>query len=227
MSKERLYLSVLEYFLEEDVKKIVIDDFIEFFTNEYDVFFELFFETSVKSTAGLVRLNERLVNDTDFRRKGENYAADRSNLKVNTYVEDGGALTEYLCKTFRKKKIYLLGESWGSALGIFLAEKYPERYYAFVGTGQMIDFVDTEKYDYEKAIEIAQVKNDNKTIKKLRANGVPPYYGTDVTWKSAVYLNYLSSYMQKNPEIYNSGYNTITQTSHIKNVAQSIENQGL
>lgn len=141
------------------------------------------------------------------------YAADRGNLNVNTYVEDGGVLTEYLCKMFGKKKIYLLGESWGSALGIFMAEKYPERYYAFVGTGQMIDFVATEKYDYEKAIEIAQVKNDNKTIKKLKDNGVPPYYGTDVTWKSEVYLNYLSFDMQKDPEIHNSGYNTIRDIS--------------
>ncbi|OPJ55708.1 AAA family ATPase [Clostridium oryzae] len=71
--KERLYLSVLEYFLEEDVKKLLLNDFIHFFTNEYDVFSELFFETSVKSVAGLVKLNERLVNDNGFRKKVEQY----------------------------------------------------------------------------------------------------------------------------------------------------------
>ena len=45
-------------------------------------------------------------------------------------------------------------------------------------------------------------------MKRLKANGEPPYYGKDVTWKSAVYLNYLSAYMAGNPEIHNPGYNT-------------------
>lgn len=44
---------------------------------------------------------------------------------------------------------------------------------------------------------------------KLKANGEPPYYGKDVTWKSAIYLNYLSAYMAKNPKIHNPGYNTL------------------
>jgi len=43
----------------------------------------------------------------------------------------------------------------------------------------------------------------------MTANGMPPYYGKDVTWKSAVYLNYLSAYMEKGPEITNSGYHTM------------------
>ncbi|OAA95097.1 proline iminopeptidase [Clostridium coskatii] len=136
------------------------------------------------------------------------YAANVKNLNVNTYVQDGYALTKYLCKTFKKDKIYLVGESWGSALGIFLSEKYPEKYYSFVGTGQMVDFSKTEELDYENAIKIAQIKNNTNKITKLRSNGHPPYYGTDVTWKSAEYLNYLSSYMQKDPGIYNSHFNT-------------------
>lgn len=92
--KERLYLSVLEYFLEEDVKKIVMNDFIEFFTNEYDVFFELFFEASVRSVAGLVRLNERLVNDTNFRKKVEQYlnqidvGIKKLDIQVKTVVDE-------------------------------------------------------------------------------------------------------------------------------------------
>ncbi|MBE6722094.1 MAG: hypothetical protein E7572_06355 [Ruminococcaceae bacterium] len=38
---------------------------------------------------------------------------------------------------------------------------------------------------------------------------MPPYYGKDVTWKTAVYLNHLSAYMGKDPEITNSGYHTM------------------
>jgi hypothetical protein len=72
----------------------------------------------------------------------------------------------------------------------------------------MVDFAETERLDYAKALEIASEKGDAALIKKLAANGVPPYYGGDVTWKSAVYLNYLSAYMASEPGIRNPGYNT-------------------
>jgi hypothetical protein len=73
-------------------------------------------------------------------------------------------------------------------LGVFLVDKYPESYHALIGTGQMVDFVETERMDYAKAMEIAKNRGDTALIEKLTANGEPPYYGQDVTWKSAVPL---------------------------------------
>lgn len=141
---------------------------------------------------------------------GKSYnAIKKSQLTIDTYIEDGYALTEYLCQRFNQEKIYLLGESWGSALGIFLAGQYPNRYHAVIGTGQMIDFLETEIIDYNLALEIAREKKDTAKVDKLLANGSPPYYGKDVTMKSAAYLTYLTSYMGENPEIHNNGYNTL------------------
>lgn len=141
---------------------------------------------------------------------GKSYYAEKTkNMTLQTYIQDGHALTEYLKERFSQEKIYLLGESWGSALGIFFAYEYPESYHAVIGTGQMVDFAETERLDYAKAMEIAENNGDTALIEKLAANGVPPYYGKDVTWKSAVYLNYLSRYMASNPEIRNPGYNTL------------------
>jgi pimeloyl-ACP methyl ester carboxylesterase len=141
---------------------------------------------------------------------GKSYYAEKTNkITLYTYLQDGYALTEYLKKRFSQEKIYLIGESWGSALGIFLADRYPQSYHAFIGTGQMIDFLQTERMDYAKALKIAEKNGDNNLIKNLKANGEPPYYGGDLTWKSAVYLNFLSAYMANNPEIHNPGYNTI------------------
>lgn len=140
---------------------------------------------------------------------GKSYGAiDISEITVDTYIEDGYALTKYLCEIFKQQKIYLVGESWGSAMGIFLIDKAPELYHAFIGTGQMVAFLETEVMDYNFALEIARKKGESKTVKTLEDNGAPPYYGKDVTWKSAAYLNYLSSYMTHNPEIQNGGYNT-------------------
>jgi len=140
---------------------------------------------------------------------GKSYYAEKTgNITPDIYIHDGYALTEYLKERFLKEKIYLVGESWGSALGIFLVDRHPESYYALIGTGQMVDFAQTERMDYAKAMEIAKSKGDNAFIEQLEANGIPPYYGKDVTWKSAAYLNYLSAYMASNPEIHNPGYNT-------------------
>jgi len=136
------------------------------------------------------------------------YAAGKNTLVVDDYIEDGLAITDYLCQRFGKDKIYVVGESWGSALGIFLASEKPDRYHAVIGTGQMVDFLETELMDYDKALEIAQEKGDHDKIKKLKANGRPPYFGDDVTWNSAEYINYLSTYMSNNPKIQNNGYNT-------------------
>lgn len=159
----------------------------------------------------LVELEKHfVVVNWDQPGSGKSYYAEKTkNITVQTYIQDGHALTEYLKERFSQEKIYLVGESWGSALGIFLVDKYPESYHALIGTGQMIDFAETERMDYAKALEIAQSKGDTATIERLLANGEPPYYGKDVTWKSAVYLNYLSAYMANNPEIHNPGYNTL------------------
>lgn len=141
---------------------------------------------------------------------GKSYYAHKiKNITVETYIDDGYALTEYLKERFSQEKIYLIGESWGSALGIFLIDKYPESYHAFIGTGQMVDFLETEKIDYYKAIEIAKGKGNIKLVDKLKANGEPPYYGSDMVWKSSLYLNYLTEYMSKLSNVHNPGYNTL------------------
>jgi pimeloyl-ACP methyl ester carboxylesterase len=130
-------------------------------------------------------------------------------LTAERYISDAYELTKYLCSRFNQEKIYVVGESWGSALGIWLAQSYPELIHAFVGTGQMVAFSDTEVYCYEKALEIANERGDIKKIEELKAQGVPPYYGKDMVWKESAYLMYLSDFMVKNPEITNSGYNTL------------------
>ena len=140
----------------------------------------------------------------------KSYGAERTeNMTPEVYIQDGYALTQYLIERFGEKKIYLVGESWGSALGIFLAERYPECYHALIGTGVMVDFVETERYNYDKALEIAAEKDDIKMLQRLQKNGIPPYYGKDMMMKSAVYLNYLSAYMSHNPAISNPGYDTL------------------
>lgn len=63
---------------------------------------------------------------------------DTATMSMEQFVEDARELTNYLMKRFNKKKIYLAGHSWGSALGFYTIAKFPEKYHAFVGAGQVI-----------------------------------------------------------------------------------------
>lgn len=70
---ERLYIAVLEYFLDEEAKNVVLGDFIAFFTKEYNVFTEILFESTVKGLAGMVGLSKKLVSNKSYRKKVEYY----------------------------------------------------------------------------------------------------------------------------------------------------------
>lgn len=70
---ERLYIAVLEYFLDNDAREAVLSDFISFFTQEYNVFTEILFESTVKGLGGMVGLSRKLVANKVYRQKVEHY----------------------------------------------------------------------------------------------------------------------------------------------------------
>lgn len=145
---------------------------------------------------------------------GKSYSAiAKKQLTPEIYVKDGTALVRSLLKEFQQEKLYLMGESWGSALGVFMVKERPELYHAFMGTGQMVAFEETEKIDYALAMKLAKENGDQKVVDTLLKNGEPPYYGKAVTVKSSAYLNYLSQAMAKNPEIQNAGFATLRDLS--------------
>lgn len=72
---ERLYISVLDYFLAEEARTLVLDDFISFFSQHFNVYSEILFESTVKGLAGSFGLSNRLVTDLDYRTKIEKYLA--------------------------------------------------------------------------------------------------------------------------------------------------------
>jgi len=63
---------------------------------------------------------------------------DTATMSIEQLIEDTKELSDYLLKRFKKEKLFLVGHSWGSALGFYTVEKYPDKYYAFIGAGQVI-----------------------------------------------------------------------------------------
>ena len=130
-------------------------------------------------------------------------AIDHAKLTPDRYISDAHELVLQLRQRFGKEKIYLSGQSWGSALGIMVVQRYPELFQAFIGTGQEVAFLENEVIKYDLALGLAQEHGDLELVKKLQQQGAPPYYGNDVMTKMLTYLNVQKKYRnnQQNPAI--------------------------
>lgn len=89
------------------------------------------------------------------------------NLSIESLVSDAHELTLYLKKRFNKEKIILLGFSYGSVIGLKLAEKYPEDYYAYLGVSQIIDSKENWDVSMQWLKDQAQIKQDTVVLNQL------------------------------------------------------------
>lgn len=69
---------------------------------------------------------------------GKSFAARRpgSETTVSQTLRDTFELTRELQTRFAQRRIYLVGHSWGSYLGLLAIREHPEFYRAYIGTGQ-------------------------------------------------------------------------------------------
>ena len=89
------------------------------------------------------------------------------NLSAESLVNDAHELTQYLKKKYNKQKIFLLGFSYGSVIGLQLANKYPGDYYAYIGVSQIINFEESWNASMKWLKEQATIRNDSNTLKQL------------------------------------------------------------
>jgi pimeloyl-ACP methyl ester carboxylesterase len=95
-------------------------------------------------------------------------------LTIEQMTSDGIVLSQYLLKHLGKQKLILFGTSWGSALGVRMATKMPDLFYAYVGHSQIVK-PDINLSFYDKIYKIAESKNDKEALDVLEALGKPPY----------------------------------------------------
>lgn len=128
-------------------------------------------------------------------------------LTPERYVEDGHALTLYLRERFDEDKIYVLGESWGSMLGVWLVQRYPDLYHAFISTGQMVDFVANDTEMYEFAIQLLTEQGRTDAAENLKHNGPPPYEQGELLGKFQAMNGVINDYMHAHAHGEGTGHN--------------------
>jgi proline iminopeptidase len=101
-----------------------------------------------------------------------------STLTLDNAVSDVLEVTRYLRDRFDEERIYLVGQSWGSTLGVLAAQREPELFRAFVGVGQMVSQRETDRIFYEDTLAWARETGDTGLAATLLENGPPPYEDT-------------------------------------------------
>ena len=113
----------------------------------------------------------------DQRGAGTSYAEldPADTVTLDGYVSDTIALTNYLRDRFDTDDIYLLGQSWGTTLGVLAVQEEPQLYRAFIGTGQMVSQSATDRIFYDDTLAWAARTGRDGLVEQLKADGPPPY----------------------------------------------------
>lgn len=118
-----------------------------------------------------------IVVDWDQRGSGKSYSADVADATLNLeqFLSDTHELIQLLKKRFSKERIFLVGHSWGSILGLCTAYRHPEDLHAYIGMGQVVSSKEGESLSYRYTLEQAGKAEDEQGLTTLKAIGPPPY----------------------------------------------------
>lgn len=124
--------------------------------------------------------NNFVVVNWDQRGSGMSYSSNipKESMNRDQFIEDTKELIDYLCEKYEKEKIYLVGHSWGTELGLYVVDKYPEKVAAFISIGQVVNGIESEVISYDYVLEIANKNKDQKALDDLMRIGEPPYKNT-------------------------------------------------
>lgn len=83
------------------------------------------------------------------------------------FVQDAIAVTDYLRERFGQKKIYLLGHSFGTYIGLLTAQTAPEKYNAYIAMSQIADQPQSELLAYNTMKAEYTARGNQKMVQKL------------------------------------------------------------
>jgi pimeloyl-ACP methyl ester carboxylesterase len=114
----------------------------------------------------------------DQRGAGKTYAANDPAQVAPTMTRarmlaDAEEMVAFLRKEFGKDRIFVLGHSWGSSLGIQLAQRHPDWLHAYIGIGQITDAMESERRGWQYTMDAAKKEGNQDAIRELAS--IAPY----------------------------------------------------
>ncbi len=90
-------------------------------------------------------------------------------MTTERYLLDVEAVTNYLMERFHQEKIYLMGHSFGTFLGIQMAYRHPEYYKAYIAMSQLTNPKESERIAVQYMKERNRVLGRSKKVKEFEA----------------------------------------------------------
>jgi pimeloyl-ACP methyl ester carboxylesterase len=106
---------------------------------------------------------------------GRNPLTDDVPLVVERLRDDGLEVARYVAKRFGKQKVILMGGSWSSVIGVYMAKSNPEMFCGYVSSSQLVNESGEERASYDATLSLARAANDNDAVAILDALGPPPW----------------------------------------------------
>ncbi|MGH6828536.1 MAG: alpha/beta fold hydrolase [Rhizomicrobium sp.] len=101
------------------------------------------------------------------------YGKATPNVDLAHISRDGIELAQWLCKNLDKRKIIVLGHSWGSIVAVSMVKARPDLFAAYVGTGQVESWKASVKLQFAMDLAKAKADKDRAWLKQLEAIGAP------------------------------------------------------
>lgn len=107
--------------------------------------------------------------------KSFSHSIPLESMTIEQLISDTFELSKILIDRFKVPRIYIVGRSWGSLIGLLTAKRHPELFYAYIGIGQMVYPLENDSISYQYTLKIAERFRNEKALKSLKKIGDPPY----------------------------------------------------
>jgi pimeloyl-ACP methyl ester carboxylesterase len=107
--------------------------------------------------------------------KSYNPTITKDKMTIETFVTSLDELVDTVCHRCSKNKVTIFGHSWGSFLGPIYAARFPNKVAAYVGSGQIGDWAESEKATYAYVLNEAGKRGDYRLVRDLQKIGPPPH----------------------------------------------------
>jgi pimeloyl-ACP methyl ester carboxylesterase len=101
------------------------------------------------------------------------YSTNTPDVTLDRISKDGVELADYLCRELGKRKIIVLGHSWGSFVATHMVQIRPDLFAAYVGTGQAASWMAMVNIHYDLLLDKARKDGNRAAVKELEAIGRP------------------------------------------------------
>jgi pimeloyl-ACP methyl ester carboxylesterase len=100
---------------------------------------------------------------------------DSTKISEGQIRDDALELIKCLLKTFNKKKVYLIGHSFGSVIGLQLVANQPEYFQAYIGIGQVVPskWNESVAITYKWLHDTLEKANDVEGLKRIEKDKFP------------------------------------------------------